>query len=237
MRLEGTSMVIVNVNGSPHASIGNTQAIVNLFVYSLKERGVEVELINHYIVKEKVEECRGCTRCMRSGVCPQSSKDDVKTIVDDLLRADFVIFSSPIFVLNVTGLMKKFFDRTAYMTHRLSLENKIGAVVLSSLGLGVETVTSYMNSVVGAMGVKIIGTISGVAIVHGQFSNLDEIKSNVDSIIHALEFEDYKDEADCTQDEIERRNKFQMLMDNEEVSKTLFREDYKYWMERKQKNE
>lgn len=169
MILEGANFKIVNISGSPHGGIGNTQFLVKTFAQRLEEKGANVELVNHYVVKEHVEECRGCTRCMRKGECVMSEKDDVKDMVQDLLSADLVVFSSPIYVLNVTSLMKKFFDRTAYMTHRIVLENKLGFYVLSSQGLGIDTVSAYMQSVMEAMGVTVLGSIKGTAIFHNQF--------------------------------------------------------------------
>lgn len=235
MILKDAKIKIVNVSGSPHGAIGNTQSLVKKFVEALEKKGAQPELVNHFIVKEHVEECRGCTRCMRKGSCVMSGKDEVDQIVNDLLSADFIIYSSPIYVLNVTSLMKKFFDRTAFMTHRIVLENKLGIYVLSSQGLGIDNVSSYMKSVMEAEGVNVLGHIEGTAIFHNQFLNQEEIDKNIEDIITAMETESYKEEEGYSESEKKRRKKFASLMDQEDISKKLFHEDYKYWAQRKEK--
>lgn len=237
MILEGANFKIVNISGSPHGVIGNTQFLVKTFAQRLEEKGANVELVNHYVVKEHVEECRGCTKCMRKGECVMSEKDDVKVMVQDLLSADLVVFSSPIYVLNVTSLMKKFFDRTAYMTHRIVLENKLGFYVLSSQGLGIDTVSAYMQSVMEAMGVTVLGSIKGTAIFHNQFLNQEEIDQSIDEILTSLEQDFYKETQLYSESEKKRREKFSSLMDQEEISKKLFHEDYKYWANKKETSE
>ena len=208
MILEGANFKIVNISGSPHGGIGNTQFLVKTFAQRLEEKGANVELVNHYVVKEHVEECRGCTRCMRKGECVMSEKDDVKDMVQDLLSADLVVFSSPIYVLNVTSLMKKFFDRTA-----------------------------YMQSVMEAMGVTVLGSIKGTAIFHNQFLNQEEIDQSIDEILTSLEQDFYKETQLYSESEKKRREKFSSLMDQEEISKKLFHEDYKYWANKKETSE
>ena len=137
-----------------------------------------------------------------------SEKDDVKDMVQDLLSADLVVFSSPIYVLNVTSLMKKFFDRTA-----------------------------YMQSVMEAMGVTVLGSIKGTAIFHNQFLNQEEIDQSIDEILTSLEQDFYKETQLYSESEKKRREKFSSLMDQEEISKKLFHEDYKYWANKKETSE
>lgn len=190
-------------------------------------------MINHFVLKEHVEECRGCTRCMRKGDCVMANKDDVSIMVNDLLAADIVVFSSPIYVLNVTSLTKKFFDRTAFMTHRIVLENKLGFYVLSSQGLGINTVSDYMQSVMEAMGVLVLGSIKGTAIFHNQFINQDEIDEDIQSLISALENKGSESIQAYGENEKKRREMFSSLMEREDISKKLFHEDYKYWTNKK----
>ena len=233
---DGT-MKIVNVNGSPHAEIGNTQALVKRFVKGLEESGFTIELVNHFLVKKNIEECRGCTRCMRKGACVMEKTDDVKAIADDLKSANLVVFSSPIYVLNVTGYMKKYIDRTAYMTHRLELEGKPGVYVLASQGLGVTETSDYMRRIMEAMGVDVVGGICGNAIIHGQFLDEEEIAEDIRKAISYLTDGNVKKEK-VSSGEAERRDKFKMLMQKEDISKKLFGADYKYWKEReKRQNE
>lgn len=224
------TLKIVNINGSPHASIGNTQKLVNMLISGLQAREIKTDVVNHYIIKENIEECRGCIRCMRKGECILKDKDDIHKIIDNLLNSDLVIFSSPIYVLNVTGYMKKFIDRVAYMTHRLVMEGKLGVSVVSSQGLGVDSVLSYLNNIMEAMGMYIVGSISGWGFFHNRFENITEIEESISNIAEKLLSIDLNDiNSKISKNEMKRRERFKSLMKLEEISKLLFYEDYKYW--------
>ncbi|MCR4678445.1 MAG: flavodoxin family protein [Lachnospiraceae bacterium] len=224
-------MRIVNVNGSPHAEIGNTHALLKRFIEKINSEGYEVELTNHFLVKEKIEGCRGCTRCMRRGVCVLESKDDVKAIIDDMKNADIVVYSTPIFVMHVTGYMKRYLDRTAYVTHRMLLEGKRGFYVLASQGLGIDETSAYVRHVMEAMGVDVMGSVLGTAIVHGQFLNDEEIDKSIDALIEEIKTGAAAKEK-CRSEDNAIRNKFNLLLEQEDISKKLFGADYKYWKER-----
>ena len=65
-----------------------------------------------------LEMCRGCFNCVSRGeeFCPL--KDDREDIEKRILEADGVIFASPVYCQMVSGLMKNFIDRFAYLFHR-----------------------------------------------------------------------------------------------------------------------
>ncbi|MGB7605470.1 MAG: flavodoxin family protein [Lutisporaceae bacterium] len=219
---------IVIINGSPHSSISNTQQLNEMLIKAI-EKETNVTFTTHYLTKENIMICRGCTRCMRKGSCVIADKDDVHTIINDLLEADFIIFSSPVYVSNISSLLKIFFERCAYITHRIALEGKIGVSVVSSQSQETEHVTCYMNSVMESMGIHILGSIAGNAFFHGKFENLDKIREDIQAIVSNLLSYDPNDEGNFSDSEIKRRAKFQTLMKMESVSKILFKEDYKYW--------
>lgn len=62
--------------------------------------------------------CRGCYVCQSRGeqYCPIS--DGLADLVRKMQQADGVIFVSPAYTVNVSGLMKNLMDRLAYTAHR-----------------------------------------------------------------------------------------------------------------------
>jgi len=91
----------------------------------------------------------GCFNCFNKGEesCPHYS--DVHPIIKAIEEADAVIFSSPVYVLEVTGQMKCFFDHMAYRyyAHRPhpAMFKKIGVVVSTTGGVGHKGVAKSMQ--------------------------------------------------------------------------------------------
>lgn len=71
-----------------------------------------------FLAEAGLELCRGCGACLTVGEerCPL--KDSLKDIEQRLVSADGVVLASPVYVDNVTWLMKNFMDRLAYTMHR-----------------------------------------------------------------------------------------------------------------------
>ncbi len=111
-------MNIIAVCGSPRR--GNTEFVLRRFLTKAEELGHKTELI---LLREKrIEHCSGCLSCDDDGVCPII--DDVKIITERLAANDLIVFGSPNYFNNVTGLMKDFFDRTNTLYKNKLLEGK-----------------------------------------------------------------------------------------------------------------
>lgn len=224
---------ILCINGSPHGKYGNTHELVNRLINKFQNANLIKNIKNYNLVDMNIKECRGCTSCMRRGKCPLQNKDDVEQLVEELLRTDVVIFASPIYVLNITGYLKKFIDRTAYITHRLILEGKKAIFVLSSQGLGDEQVAEYMKMVMEAMGMQVVGGVVGNVFFHKVFVNEEKINSEIENIIVQIQTSKPKENKNISEEELVRRKKFKSLMQQEKISKKLFKEDYKYWQNKR----
>jgi len=65
---------------------------------------------------------------MEDGVCAQ--KSDMQDIYPKLLKADGLIFASPVYFYSISGIAKNFLDRSfALRSPRLKLMNKVGAAI------------------------------------------------------------------------------------------------------------
>lgn len=96
-------------NGSPRGKNSNTHWMVSAFMEGARDAGANVS--NVFLVKKKIRHCRGCFACWTKtpGECIQ--KDDMPALLEDFIQADVVVFATPVYVDNVTGLMKTFMDR------------------------------------------------------------------------------------------------------------------------------
>ncbi len=135
------------INGSPRKK--NTWAVVNQVKKSLDGNFEEIQL-----AKEKIPLCNGCHKCVIEGEekCPHF--DRVNPIVEKMNDADGLIITSPVYAMNVTGLLKNFFDHTAYLYHRPKFFTKKALVVVTTAGAGHKKVANYMDETLRHWGVN-----------------------------------------------------------------------------------
>ena len=108
-------MKILAIMGSPRK--GNTYRAVQRIEENMKAMG-EVEFEYLWLKDAGLADCKGCTVCFLKGEQRCPLKDGRKAIEQKMLSVDGVIFASPNYASNVSGLMKTFIDRFAYAGHR-----------------------------------------------------------------------------------------------------------------------
>jgi multimeric flavodoxin WrbA len=102
-------MKIVAFNGSPRGKRSNTDRILQPFLEGAREAGAETEAI--YLKDKQINYCQGCFTCWAKtpGVCIH--KDDMPALLEKMLRADIVVYATPLYIFSVTAQMKAFMDR------------------------------------------------------------------------------------------------------------------------------
>lgn len=108
---------IIIIAGSPRPH-GNSDLLAERFAEGALSAGHHVEII--YIRKLNLNYCMGCYNCVNKGVCIY--KDSMSNILDKMLNADVIAFSSPVYYYSISGQMKVFLDRTLPIYEHL--ENK-----------------------------------------------------------------------------------------------------------------
>ncbi len=119
-------MKVLAIIGSPHK--GHSYQVVQQIERRLTQNeAIQFEYI--FLNQVNLQPCRGCYVCQSRGeqYCPL--KDDRATLVQKMKEADGVIFVSPVYTSNVSGLMKNFLDRIAYTAHRPAFLGKPGMLV------------------------------------------------------------------------------------------------------------
>ncbi|MCL2839104.1 MAG: NAD(P)H-dependent oxidoreductase [Oscillospiraceae bacterium] len=105
-------MKIVIINGSPRK--GNTYAAAQTFKNEMTTLG-NVEFTEFFLPQDLPEFCAGCMLCLEKDeqLCPHS--EYTLPILEALLPADGIIFTTPVYALQTTGAVKAFFDHYAWM--------------------------------------------------------------------------------------------------------------------------
>lgn len=135
-------MKITIIYGSPRK--GNTWRLVERFKEILsKKEDISFEEI--FLSSLNIPTCLGCYSCFLKGEeeCPY--KDYIQPIVQKIESSDGIIITSPVYALNVSGLLKNFFDHTAYLYHRPRFFNKKALVIVTTVGQGAKRTAKYIN--------------------------------------------------------------------------------------------
>jgi multimeric flavodoxin WrbA len=85
----------------------NSDILADQFVEGAKAAGNAVEKIS--LVGKHIEFCKGCLACQKLGRCVIN--DDVNGIMAKVLKADVVVWATPIYYYEMSGQMKTLIDR------------------------------------------------------------------------------------------------------------------------------
>lgn len=126
-------MKILAIMGS--ARKGNTYRAVQRIEENMKKHG-DVDFEYLFLKDQNLEACRGCMACILKGEQKCPLKDSRAEIEAKMLSAAGVIFASPNYASNVSGLMKTLIDRIAYAGHRARFFEQHALYVVTSAGPG-----------------------------------------------------------------------------------------------------
>ena len=140
-------MKIIAIMGSPRGK-GSGHKIVKMIEDRMKALG-DVEFAYLFLKDADLKQCIGCYTCMSKGEDKCPLKDDRPAIEQKLLAADGVILSSPMYVLNVSWLMKNFIDRFAYTNHRPRFHRQKVLTVVNMGGDSPKAPLSFLRNALG----------------------------------------------------------------------------------------
>jgi FMN-dependent NADH-azoreductase len=102
-------MKITAFNGSHKKSNSNTSVLVEWFLDGAREAGAAVEHVK--LATCHIGLCTACKACWNQTPGKCVINDDMACLVQKFIESDTVVFASPIYVDNVSGLLKTFLDR------------------------------------------------------------------------------------------------------------------------------
>ena len=150
------TMKILAIHGSPRTIRSTTRKLAGLVLEGAAEAGAETEMID--LADHPVIPCTACEACSLNGICVHN--DSVPTLVARMQEADALILGSPVYIDNISGQMKVFFDRLADAIHYQVLAGKFGCSVATTYESGGDDVNAYLNHVLNYLGIISVGGIS-----------------------------------------------------------------------------
>ncbi|VAY87379.1 Iron-sulfur flavoprotein [hydrothermal vent metagenome] len=101
--------IVVFDGGPRNKKFSKTTLMVDKFIEGAKSAGANIE--EYKLAKLDIHHCDGCYMCWTKipGQCVH--KDIMTELREKYRSADLVVFASPLYIFNVTGIMKNFMDR------------------------------------------------------------------------------------------------------------------------------
>ena len=150
-------MNIVVINGSKRK--GNTYNLIRRIEEYYKSNIKNISFSYIHLGDYEINNCLGCEVCIIKDKCPFDSKDDTSKIMNQLNDSDAIILSSPVYLEQISGLLKTFIDRTCKWFHRPELICKPILIVSTTASSGLARTTKYLESVAVQWGAVPVGII------------------------------------------------------------------------------
>lgn len=123
-------MNILVINGSPKGKNSNSLKLADAFVGGIKDKrdsqGLETNIEQIDLAKMNISSCRGCFACWKVTPGKCCIDDDMKKIIEQILYADVIIYSFPLYYFNVPGILKNLIDRQLPMVLPFMSEREDG---------------------------------------------------------------------------------------------------------------
>ena len=133
---------VIAINSSSRKM--NTYELIAQVKEILKNNNIHVEIIN--LFDYDIKTCIGCEHCLVKGGCVL--KDQAIDIMEKIKLCDGIILTSPVYMENVSGMLKTFVDRTCSWFHRPEIYGKPVLVISTTKGSGLKSTLKYLERVV-----------------------------------------------------------------------------------------
>ncbi|MCE7748563.1 MAG: flavodoxin family protein [Candidatus Heimdallarchaeota archaeon] len=112
----------------------------------------EIVQLNDY----DLEICIGCKLCLDKGeeLCPL--KDDRDILIEKMMESDGVIFATPNYSFQVSGMMKVFLDRLGFIFHRPRFFGKTFTSIVAQGVYRGKKIVKYFNFIGSGLGFNVV---------------------------------------------------------------------------------
>jgi multimeric flavodoxin WrbA len=153
-------MKILIIIGS-HRRNGNTDQIIDLIKQNLQveaeKTGIPLELETIYLSRQEIGFCRGCRMCYDRGEFHCPMKDDIHVVKAKMVEADGLLLASPVYVDDVSAIMKNYIDRFCHVCHRPQFAGKSAYLVATTGGTRTGKTLDTMKLALRTWGFHIAG--------------------------------------------------------------------------------
>lgn len=149
-------MKIIGICGS--ARKGNTEQMLNWVLDACKAESAGIKLVR--LSELDIRQCTGCAVCDDEDIdC--SIEDGMTDLIKQIMNADAIIFGTPNYFNNVSGLMKVFIDRTNPLSEPPRLKDKLAAFVCVGARPTKETdaVSEILEDYCRIMKMELVGSV------------------------------------------------------------------------------
>jgi multimeric flavodoxin WrbA len=153
--LGGTDMKVTVINGNSHH--GNTWHCKEIFIQELSKKN-NLDITEFTLPKDMPHFCNGCFSCFYNGedTCPHAA--NVAPIANALTEADLIIFTTPVYAMDISGQLKVLLDHLCFMwlSHRPNpkMFDKIALTISTTAGAGLGHTAKTLNNSLTFWGVK-----------------------------------------------------------------------------------
>lgn len=155
---------VLGICGSP-VEDGNTASFLEVVAGSLKEPGMRVNIIN--VARLNITDCLHCNFCVteqtKEKIC--ALEDDMEEIYPQVLKADVLVFASPVYLMRLSGYLARFMDRLRALLHgkvyRRALADKVGVALAVGWFRNTGVETTLLSIVSGMLTLGMIPVGSG----------------------------------------------------------------------------
>ena len=152
-------MIITIINGSPRNN-GSTFKILNYFkeIFEKNNYNINVKFVN--LSDYNIKYCIGCQNCYKTGKCIFLD-DSIEEIHDAIKNSSGIIFGSPNYATNVSGIFRNFHDRV-HMTMEQLLYRKpcVNVITYENLTIMAVKALKIMKEIVRNSGGYNVNTIA-----------------------------------------------------------------------------
>jgi multimeric flavodoxin WrbA len=158
---------------------GNTSQVVGLVCEALQAEaaraGAPLEIETLYLGHLDIGACRGCRACFDRGEDKCPLKDDLLAVKAKMKAADGILVATPVYVDDVSGIIKTWIDRLAHVCHRPEFAGK-STYLLATVGSSPTSHTlGTLRLALSTWGFHIIGKAGFKA---GALLKPDEMKAS-----------------------------------------------------------
>ena len=142
-RREEYRMKVVAFNGSPRKN-GNTNILLNTVLDTLKDNGIETELV--HVGMRDIHGCGACMKCREMDNARCIFNDDIiNQCIEKIEKADGVLLGAPVYFGDMSAQMKAFIDRVGYCSKK-TFKGKVCASVVAARRNGALAAFNAMNN-------------------------------------------------------------------------------------------
>lgn len=176
--------------------------MVNAFLKGAQWSGAET--VNIFLAEKEIKHCKGCHTCWLKGPCQCVIDDDMLEIISHMSGANIIVFATPVYFGNISGMLKVFMDRMTMIggphsqkdskPKNKDIEDIPGQVpkllMISNCGLPdrdeFQVVSLWIKKVAQKMQMELIGEIYAT---QGKYlaSSPEEFQSEIDNYLLLLE--------------------------------------------------